>query len=111
MRYRVVIHAEAAQELREVYDYIADRAGAERAWSYVSGLQQFLERLADFPERGTVRGGAFKDMRIIGYRRRMSIAFVVRAHTLMVLGFLYAGKDLRPERLAARAKDDPQQGT
>lgn len=111
MRYRLVIHEEAARELREVYDYIADRAGGGTAWNYVSSLQQFLERLTDFPERGTVRGGALAGMRIIGYRRRMSIAFVVRADTVIVLGFLYAGKDLRPERLAARAKDEPQTDT
>lgn len=108
MRYSLVIHEEAAQELRDIYDYIADRAGPDTAWHYVSGVQEFLARLADFPERGTVRGGAFEGMRIIGYRRRMSIAFVVQAHTVMVLGFLYAGRDLRPEQLSGRMKGGPQ---
>lgn len=108
MTYRLVIHEAAAQELRAVYDYIADRAGPDIAWTYIEGVREFLARLVDFPERGTVHTGDLQGLRIIGYRRRMSIAFTIRGQSVMVVGFHYAGRQILPEPLAERVRsDDP----
>ena len=38
----------------------------------------FIEGLETFPERGTVRESRITGLRIIGYRRSVSVAFSVR---------------------------------
>lgn len=102
-RYEVVLHAEAEEELAQLYDYIDDRAGPDIAWNYVSGIRKFVEGLAEFPERGTVRESAVPGLRIIGYRRSVSIAFAVREKKVLILGFFYNGRlaaiDVLEERL------------
>ncbi|WP_245480325.1 type II toxin-antitoxin system RelE/ParE family toxin [Neorhizobium sp. NCHU2750] len=71
----IILHDQARQELEHLYDYTAGHAGSTVAWDYVLGLRQFLQDLADFPQRGTVREGSVPGLRIIGYRRSTSVAF------------------------------------
>ena len=61
------------------------KAGPVMAWNYISGIRQFAE-LATFPKRGTVRTGLVPGLRIIGYRRSVSIAFVVEEVHVLVFG-------------------------
>jgi len=51
--YKVVLHREAERELAELYDYIADQAGAAIAWNFISGIRDFCIELTTFPERGS----------------------------------------------------------
>jgi len=41
-------------------------------------LLDFIESLAGFPKRGTVREGKIEGLRIIGYRRRLSIGIFAK---------------------------------
>ncbi|MBD8649753.1 type II toxin-antitoxin system RelE/ParE family toxin [Rhizobium sp. CFBP 13726] len=91
-RYAVVLHPEAERELTEFYEYVADRAGSAVAWNYITKLRVFLSGLADFPERGTVRESEVSGIRIIGYRRSVSIAFVVRSPEVIILGLFFSGR-------------------
>lgn len=103
MRHQVILHDEAQKELASLYDYIADHAGATIAWDYVRGLRQFLEDLSEFPERGTLREGRVAGLRVIGYRRSTSIAFVVSAEKVSVLGIFYGGRLVSEKALRGRA--------
>lgn len=47
----LIIHPDAAGELNDLYDYIAERSGSDRAWSYVSAVKSFLVDLCAYPER------------------------------------------------------------
>lgn len=78
MAKRLIVHPDAADELDQLYDYIAEQAGSERAWSYISAMRLFLGDLCIHPERGSLRSGTVVGLRIIGFRRRLSIAFVAR---------------------------------
>lgn len=102
MRYDIILHTKAEQELDQLYDYIADRAGPSVAWNYISGVRQFVEGLADFPERGSLREGNVPGLRIIGYRRSLSVAFAVRGSRVLVLGFFYNGRLATEEMLQER---------
>ncbi|MGN7291890.1 type II toxin-antitoxin system RelE/ParE family toxin [Rhizobium sp. SAFR-030] len=104
MRHRLVFHDEAARELNDLYDYIAQRANPDIAWHYVQAIRLFLEELSDFPERGTVRTAPIAGLRIIGFRRRLGIAFIVRDENLIVLGIFHAGRNMRRRVLAERAR-------
>lgn len=99
----LVFHPEAADELASIYDYIATKADPVTALSYVRDLRTYLIELCDFPERGTVREGAVAGLRIIGYRRNLSVAFAVRSDKVVVLGLYYAGRNIDLARLAARS--------
>ncbi|NSY16600.1 type II toxin-antitoxin system RelE/ParE family toxin [Neorhizobium sp. AL 9.2.2] len=91
-RYAIILHPEAEREVAEFYDYVADRAGPTVAWTYVTKLRAFLNGLADFSERGTVRESEVPGIRIIGYRRSVSIAFVVRSSEVIILGLFFSGR-------------------
>lgn len=104
----LIIHPDAAGELNDLYDYIAERSGSDRAWSYVSAVKSFLADLCAYPERGSLRSGAVDGLRIIGFRRRLSIAFVVREGDVLVLGFFYAGRNNDAALLDQRA--NPTEG-
>ncbi|TIX91617.1 type II toxin-antitoxin system RelE/ParE family toxin [Rhizobium sp. P44RR-XXIV] len=102
--YKIILHERAEAELRQLYRDLAgdDKAGLVVAWNYVSGIRQFLMELATFPKRGTVRDGLVPGLRIIGYRRSVSIAFVVEEAHVMILGVFYGGQDITVEALEER---------
>lgn len=98
----LIIHPDAAGELNDLYDYIAEHSGPDRAWGYVSAIKSFLVDLCAYPERGSLRSSAVDGLRIIGFRRRLSIAFVARDGDVLVLGFFYAGRSIDASLLAQR---------
>ena len=67
MAYRIVRTAKADEQLRDIVLYRAEVAGnAEAALEFLDRLKQKIDRLADFPESGSLpRYGA---LRARGYR-------------------------------------------
>lgn len=55
-----------------------------------------------FPQRGTERVEIMPGLRIIGYRRAVSIAFAVERESVLILGIFYAGRNITPELLEER---------
>jgi toxin ParE1/3/4 len=104
----LIVHPDAADELDQLYDYIAEQSGSARAWSYVVSVRSFLHDLCAYPERGSLRSGSLEGLRIIGFRRRVSIAFVVRENDVLVLGFFYAGRNIDPALLGQRVNPAEQ---
>ena len=94
MTHRVVFAPEALDDLRDLYDVIADASLPERALAYVEALRRHCLGLAEFPERGTRRDAIRPGLRTLGYRRRVTIAFQVTGSTVTILRLLYAGRDL-----------------
>lgn len=102
MGYRIVFHPLAEQELVDLYTYIDDNAGPGRAGAFVAGIQNYCLGLSTFPKRGTVRDDIMPGVRIVGYRRSVSIAFSVTADTVFILGFFYGGRNITPALLSDR---------
>jgi toxin ParE1/3/4 len=50
-------------------------------------------RLAIFPERGTLRDDLRPGLRVIGFERRIAVAFHVQGGKVTILRVLYAGRD------------------
>ncbi len=102
--YEIILHEQAEAELRQLYRDLAgdDKAGPVVAWNYVSGIRQYIMELAIFPKRSTVREGLVPGLRIIGYRRSVSIAFVVEEAHVMILGVFNGGRDIPVEALEER---------
>ncbi len=94
MEREVVFAPEARDDLLELYDYVAERAGAARAHAYTGRIISYCLGLAMFPERGTRREDLRSGLRIIGFERRVTIAFHVAANRITFARVLYGGRDL-----------------
>ncbi|SMC99744.1 type II toxin-antitoxin system RelE/ParE family toxin [Rhizobium sp. RU36D] len=102
MAFRVVYHPQAEAELDTLYADIALSAGARVAGDFVDGLISYIESLETFPERGTVRESRITGLRIIGYRRSVSIAFAVRDEDVLILGVFARGRNITEATLSER---------
>lgn len=94
MAHRVVFASEALDDLRALYDVIAEASAPERAFTWVESLRQHLLGFADFPERGTRRDAIRPGLRTTGYRRRVTVAFTVSGTEVVILRVLYGGRDV-----------------
>jgi len=92
--YKVVFSPEAENDLIGLYLYIAERTGDVRALAYVERLERYCKGFEDFPERGTSRDDLFPGLRVVGFERRVSIAFHIHADTVTFDRLLYGGRDL-----------------
>ena len=90
----VIFTSEADADLAELYDYIATHGSPARALTYVQRVATFCRGLATFPERGTRRDDLRPGLRIIGFARRDSIAFMVRPEAVVIVRILHGGRDL-----------------
>ncbi|AZO03318.1 MULTISPECIES: type II toxin-antitoxin system RelE/ParE family toxin [unclassified Mesorhizobium] len=102
MEYRIVFHAKAEAELEQLYDDIAERASPAVAWNFVAGIGDYCLGLPTFAQRGTERVEIMPGLRIIGYRRAVSIVFAVDGERVLILGLFYAGRNITPELLEER---------
>lgn len=94
MARRVVYSPEAQQDLSQLYNYIAEQAGPERARAYTARIEVHCRGLAEFPARGTRRDNLRPGLRTIGFARRVTVAFHATADAVTVDRILYGGRDL-----------------
>ena len=78
----------------DLYDYIAERDGAERAIGYIDRIEECCRSLSVFPDRGTRRDDLRPGLRILGFERRAVIALHIQADTVTILRILYGGRDV-----------------
>jgi toxin ParE1/3/4 len=52
-RFEVLLTEEAARDLEEIYDYIAEYDDPSKAGHVLDRIEQVVERLAEFSERGS----------------------------------------------------------
>jgi toxin ParE1/3/4 len=102
MEHQIVFHPKAESELEQLYDDIAGRASPAIAWNFIAGIRGHCLGLSTFPQRGTERVEIMPGLRIVGYRRAVSIAFAVEDGRVLILGIFYAGRDITPELLEGR---------
>ena len=94
MTNEVVFAPEAQLDLLDLYDMVAEGSSSERAVAYVERIQAACLRLAAFPERGTRRDDIRPGLRVIGFERRVAIAFHVGAGRVTIDRILYGGRDV-----------------
>ncbi|CAN7654791.1 type II toxin-antitoxin system RelE/ParE family toxin [Bosea sp. LjRoot9] len=97
MVYRIRLLPEAEADLAAIYDYIRDQASQAIAQGYVQRIMAYLAGFDTFPERGTRRDDIRPGLRIIGFERRVTIAFLVEGDEVVVSNVLYGGRALPEE--------------
>ena len=95
-RYTVRLSPEAQTDLVLIHPNIAWQSGSVvTADLYVERLSGFLGSFDLFPERGTVRGEMRAGLRIVGFERNASIAFIVEDESVVILRIAAKGQQLR----------------
>jgi toxin ParE1/3/4 len=92
--HRVVFAPEAQADLLRLYDIIARDGGEDRALAYIERIEAYCLRLSTFPERGTQHDNIRPGLRVIGFARRVAIAFHITAEAVTIDRILYGGRDL-----------------
>jgi toxin ParE1/3/4 len=90
----VVFSPEAENDIFEIYDFVSIQAGGERAVRYVNRIIEHCRKLEDFAERGTRRDDVWPGLRVIGFERRVAIAFHLVGESVIIDRVLYGGRDL-----------------
>ena len=91
--YHVRFADEAIADLAGIFEYLLPVAGETIARDFVGRLEAACLGLATFAERGSVRSNVRPGLRIIGYRRQASIAFVVTEADVLILRVFRQGAD------------------
>ena len=94
MRRRTVIFApEARDDLVRLYNWIADAASPSVALSYIERIEAWCLGFDLASERGQDRHDIRPGLRIAGFERRMTVAFVVDDDRVTILRLFYGGQD------------------
>ncbi|WP_430438124.1 type II toxin-antitoxin system RelE/ParE family toxin [Methylibium petroleiphilum] len=91
----MVFAPEAADQLEELFGYVAERRSPAVAERYTGAVVATCEGLALFPLRGVPREDIRPGLRVTHHKGRTLIAYAVDedARTVSVLGIFYGGQD------------------
>ena len=94
MNYRVVFSPTASDDLDNLLIYLSEQMGVRPARSYVGKIQRYCLDFAFFPKRGSARDDLQPGLRLVGYRRRATIAFHVNEHTVVIARIFHRGRQI-----------------
>ena len=93
IRRGVVYAPEARDDLMALYDWIAEAASPDVAFTYLTRVEAWLAGFDAAPERGTRRDDIRPGQRTVGFERRLTVAFTVNDATVVILRVFYGGQD------------------
>ena len=94
-KFRLSYRSNARDDLDSLYDWIVDNQGSTIiADRYLARLDQFIQNLIIFPQRGTRRDDLSPGLRIIGFERRVALVFKIVDDTIQIVRVFYGGRDL-----------------
>ena len=64
------------------------------ALNYIRRIRAYIDRFENFPHPGTLRDDLYPGIRLIGFERRVTIAFFISDETIMIARIFYAGRDV-----------------
>ena len=100
IRYAVRYAERAIEQLEEIGVYVAECSSEQIADRFIDGIVDACETLSMFPKRGVRRDDLRPGLRILGYRRRVSVAFEVEGDRVNILGVYYGGQNYDAEFMA-----------
>ncbi len=93
MKYNVIYSPKAQSQLSNIFEFISAKASEEIAAKFVTSIIDYCDGFETFPERGLLRDDLRNGLRIIGYKKRVTIAFYVDEINVVILGIYYGGQD------------------
>lgn len=92
-QYRVIFAPEARDDLFALYDWITAAASPDTALSYIERIETYCLGFTHAAERGTRRDDIRQGMRVVGFERRVTIAFSIKEERVTILRIFYGGRD------------------
>jgi toxin ParE1/3/4 len=92
-RRTVIFAPQARHDLVELTDWIAERAGAETALAYAARLEAYCMGFEFAGERGRRRDDLRPGLRITGFDRRVTVAFMASENEVTILRLYYGGRN------------------
>lgn len=89
------------RDQQELFDYLHPIAGERIARDQVAKLYAYCLGFSTFPERGTSREDLRPGLRVVGYRRRATIAFALIGNQVTIIRIFSRRRDVE-----ARLKED-----
>lgn len=97
--YTVRLSPEAQTDLVDIHAYIVERSGSFiTADRYIERIHGFLSSFDIFAERGTVREDIRSGLRIVGFERSASVAFMVEDDDVVILRILSGGREFKVDK-------------
>lgn len=94
MKRRIVVFSpEAHDDLIALYDWITSAASPDIALSYIERLEEFCKMMKTASLRGHARDDIREGLRIIGFEKRVTIAFCVDDRCVTILRLFYSGQN------------------
>ncbi len=90
---RVEVSEEATRDLLDLYGWIARAAGPITAISYLERLEEYCRGFDLASERGHRRDDVRPGLRIVGFEKRVTIAFFVEDERVVLLRMFYGGQN------------------
>ena len=90
---RVVFTPEARNDLFEIYDWIEEKAGPQIAISYIERIETYCLGVELASERGHRCDDISPGLRIVGFERRVTIAFAMDDERVTILRLFYGGQN------------------
>lgn len=97
MLYQIRFAPEARDDLLKLYDFIATQSGAARAIAYIERIETFCLGFEHFPQRGVTRDDILVGLRLVGFEKRITLAFHIAGDTVVFDRILYGGRQFPPE--------------
>jgi len=93
----IIFAPEARADLLTLYEWISAKASPEVAMTYIERIERYCNGFDIASERGDARDDARDDvrtgLRVIGFERRVTIAFMVSYQTVTILRLFYGGQN------------------
>lgn len=96
-RRRVALSSEAEKDLAGILQTVASATSREVAISYLDRIETFLAGFDIASKLGTLRDDIRLGLRIVGFERRLTIAFTVTELDVIILRVFGGGMDWQSE--------------
>ena len=94
MKPRGIIFApEARADLLALYEWISAKASPEVAMAYIGRIERYCSGFDLASQRGHSRDDIRTGLRVIGFERRVTIAFMVSDQAVTILRLFYGGQN------------------
>jgi toxin ParE1/3/4 len=89
---RVKFSPRAERQIDALHAYVSEKSSETRADGYISRIIAFCDGLSTFPRIGTRRDDILPGLRVIGFERRVMIAFMGIDDAVLIEGVFYGGQ-------------------
>jgi len=89
----VIFAPEARADLLALYEWISAKASPDVAMTYIERIERYCSGFDLASQRGHMRDDIRTGLRVIGFERRVTIAFMVSEEVVTILRLFYGGQN------------------